>query len=666
MKPAHRYWVRRAVRGALLVGSLAAPASAQQSGCESYVAPFFRGTGGFVAKPSDGRSVGLTVRRGSSSRVETLFARSDGLVVQLLNSSTNASLCSDDSGAPVECRILFSGIEDGGWYWVNGDRNAAVAPLICEDELGGSEALDPGGVSITRSEHGTATLFVHDAQKLMGIIPHLAPAAGGPNSCQERVAPIFRGEGGYVLKPASGESPVLTIEEEPGGRTESRNLDVRPEDGLAVGLLSSPLCPGAVDQPVVCRVSFSGVEDGGWYWVNGDRNAAVAPLVCAEQLGGASALDPGGVAVTASTRGTGTLVVHETQSLMAIVPHLVRVPEGVADVVVESVAVSESSLGPGQRFTLSTEVLNRGGGRATATTLHWYRSSDSGIDDSDTEVGMSSLAALDASGRTTASIDLEAPSDTGAYWYGACVEAVEGESDTENNCSGGATVEVVGLPPSYFILDSQGVPYGMTYAGGRLYVFGADRPEGRVSAYGSDGSRVAEFRADHPRGFGIAYAGGHFYLAEGHTGKVYAYGSDGGSLASAGFDLDPAQDSSLGTVYVGRRLYVVDRDDHKVYVYEGDGSRVASADFNLAAENTEPRGMAYANGRFHVVDWDDDMVYAYESDGTHAASADFDLSPGHERPTGIAYVGGRFYVVNSVGTGGGDVRAYDSSGNRVP
>ena len=453
--------VRRTLVDRLRIGALALlslltwkPAAAQQSDCEVRVAPYFRGTGGFAAKPSNGRSVGITVEGGSSSRAETLFARSDGLVVQLLSqslcvdaglvvqllnpSTTTGSLCSDDAGQPLECRISFTGIEAGGWYWVNGDRNAAVAPLLCEDELGGADALDPGGVTVTRSEHGTATLFLHDAQKLMGIIPHLTPPAGA-NSCQERVAPIFRGNGGYALKPANGATPAVTFED--GGRTESWNLEVRTEDGLAVGLLSSPLCPGAADRPVSCRVSFTGVEDGGWYWVNGDRNAAVAPLVCAEQLGGTNALDPGGVTVTASTRGTGTLLVHETQNLMAIVPHLTLVPQG-ADLVVESATVSESSLGPDQGFTLTAEVFNRGRDGAAATTVRWYRSSDSGIDASDTEVGMSSLDALDASARVTASIDLEAPSDTGSYWYGACVETFTGESNTGNNCSIGAQVDV--------------------------------------------------------------------------------------------------------------------------------------------------------------------------------------------------------------------------------
>ena len=46
---------------------------------------FFRGTGGFVAAPTNGRSIEVTIERGEESVTETLYARADGLVVQLLN-----------------------------------------------------------------------------------------------------------------------------------------------------------------------------------------------------------------------------------------------------------------------------------------------------------------------------------------------------------------------------------------------------------------------------------------------------------------------------------------------------------------------------------------------------------------------------------------------------
>ena len=74
---------------------------------------------------------------------------------------------------PAQCQGEFSGIRGGGWYCVNGERNAAVAPLVCEGRLAGVAAAVPGGVKTSRAAFGTGSLFVHDTQRLMGIVPHL-------------------------------------------------------------------------------------------------------------------------------------------------------------------------------------------------------------------------------------------------------------------------------------------------------------------------------------------------------------------------------------------------------------------------------------------------------------------------------------------------------------
>ena len=97
----------------------------------------------------------------------------------------------------------------------------------------------------------------------------------------------------------------------------------------------------------------------------------------------------------------------------------------------------------GETFTLSADVLNRTGAVSPATTLRYYRSADSTITTSDTEVGTDALDAVAAYGSSAESISLTAPATTGAYYYGACVDAVAGESDTTNNCSASVKVDVV-------------------------------------------------------------------------------------------------------------------------------------------------------------------------------------------------------------------------------
>ena len=52
------------------------------------------------------------------------------------------------------------------------------------------------------------------------------------------------------------------------------------------------------------------------------------------------------------------------------------------------------------------------------------------------------MGSLAASGTSDESIGLTAPASVGTYYYGACVDAVTGESDTSNNCSSAVTVTI--------------------------------------------------------------------------------------------------------------------------------------------------------------------------------------------------------------------------------
>ena len=112
------------------------------------------------------------------------------------------------------------------------------------------------------------------------------------------------------------------------------------------------------------------------------------------------------------------------------------------DLIVESPSVSDNTLTTGQSFTLSATVRNQGMGSSAETTLRYYRSSNATISTSDTEVGTDSVSGLSASGTSAESISLNAPSSAGTYYYGACVESVTGESDTNNNCSDAVSVTV--------------------------------------------------------------------------------------------------------------------------------------------------------------------------------------------------------------------------------
>ena len=112
------------------------------------------------------------------------------------------------------------------------------------------------------------------------------------------------------------------------------------------------------------------------------------------------------------------------------------------DLVVAAPSVTDSTPDAGAAFTLSATVRNDGDGSAATTTLRYYRSPDATITTADTQVGTDAVAQLAASGTSSESVSLTAPSTAGTYYYGACVEAVTDESDTTNNCSSSVQVTV--------------------------------------------------------------------------------------------------------------------------------------------------------------------------------------------------------------------------------
>ena len=113
------------------------------------------------------------------------------------------------------------------------------------------------------------------------------------------------------------------------------------------------------------------------------------------------------------------------------------------ELTVVSPSVSDNSPAAGVSFTLSATVQNDGNGESAATTLRYYRSTDATITTSDTEVGTDAVAGLAPSGSDRQSVDVAAPSAPGPYYYGACVDAVAGESNTANNCSPSVQVTVL-------------------------------------------------------------------------------------------------------------------------------------------------------------------------------------------------------------------------------
>ena len=124
------------------------------------------------------------------------------------------------------------------------------------------------------------------------------------------------------------------------------------------------------------------------------------------------------------------------------------------DLAVDTPTVSNSAPTSGASFTLNVTVRNQGSGRSVLTTLHYYQSTDSSITTGDTAVGTDEVYRLNGPADTYQSTSLTAPSTPGTYYYGACVDAVPGESDTTNNCSAAVTVIVGTAPAPDLVVDT--------------------------------------------------------------------------------------------------------------------------------------------------------------------------------------------------------------------
>lgn len=119
-------------------------------------------------------------------------------------------------------------------------------------------------------------------------------------------------------------------------------------------------------------------------------------------------------------------------------------PEGDAggggpDLVVQSTTVSDRVLVPGQSFTYSATVRNRGGSASAATTLSFRGRPRGGAF---TVVHTDLVGRLSPSETSERTAGLTAPRQLGPYEYDACVAAVSGEDDTGNNCSTVVSVTV--------------------------------------------------------------------------------------------------------------------------------------------------------------------------------------------------------------------------------
>ena len=126
----------------------------------------------------------------------------------------------------------------------------------------------------------------------------------------------------------------------------------------------------------------------------------------------------------------------------------VTVAVGSPDLVVSTVSVDDDTLDPGQTTFLNYTVRNEGDDAAAGSPrVTAFRSADATIWWDDTSIATSTHVSIDSLGAgqtVSGSTWMPAAPSSGTWYYGACVESAEGESNTGNNCSIGVRVTVGG------------------------------------------------------------------------------------------------------------------------------------------------------------------------------------------------------------------------------
>ena len=112
------------------------------------------------------------------------------------------------------------------------------------------------------------------------------------------------------------------------------------------------------------------------------------------------------------------------------------------DLLISADRVDRSTISQGQGVRLHITLTNRGMRAAPATTIRFYRSLDATISAEDTELRAVPVGGLGPGRNYTTWALLPSPFAVGVFYYGACLDAVASEFDTNNNCSDAIEITV--------------------------------------------------------------------------------------------------------------------------------------------------------------------------------------------------------------------------------
>ena len=190
------------------------------------------------------------------------------------------------------------------------------------------------------------------------------------------------------------------------------------------------------------------IVDASRYFSDPDGDALTYAATSSNAGVASAAVSGSTVTITAGSTGSATVTVtaRDPDGLTATQRVSVTVRSaGAPDLEVPTVTPTSVTGSPGGSVRATFTIRNRGNATAAATTARIYASSNSTIATSDTEIGDDPFPSLAAGQSRDLSYTVTLSSQaSGTFYFGLCLDAVSGESDTQNNCSPGVRVTVGG------------------------------------------------------------------------------------------------------------------------------------------------------------------------------------------------------------------------------
>ena len=379
------------------------------------------------------------VRAGSSATVDVAahFTDPDGDVLRYSATSSDPARVSVSVSGSV---VTVTGVAGG---------NATVTVT----------ARDSAGLSARRRFHVTVPNRTPEAVGTVGnravernmffsldVSPYFSDpdgddlTHGATSSSTARVTVSLSGSTLTITGEGAGTATITVTATDPGGLSATQSFRVRVVQGnrtpRPVGTI--PDASFAAGNTLSVNVSqyFSDPDGDVLDYSANSSNPTVATASVSGTTLTVSGVDEGDATITVRATDPGGL--STTQRFDVTVA-----PAPPSDLVVEPPSANPNVLGPGESFTLSAVVHNRGAGSASSgTLLRYYRSDDATIGTGDTQIGTDAVPLLGPSEVSAQSLPVTAPSGFGTYYYGACADNVDNESDTGNNCSSAVVVEV--------------------------------------------------------------------------------------------------------------------------------------------------------------------------------------------------------------------------------